>query len=605
MEEDKSLRASFGATFNFAWHYWSEHRYAILFLLILIALQTFLEVLIPVLGGKLYNSFSDPTRTWITPGWIGAYLCGANLTSHICRLWAFSLWSKTTTQVLKKILTEAFEKIQYLSTEWHINNFSGSIVTNINRGKSGFDSFSDMLYLSIYPNILTGIALITILFWNSFLLGITSIIGFTIFFYTTNRFSKNYLAPAYEEVNQIDTHMNGILSDAITCNSLVKAFAAEENESQKFSEIADEWSIKNKIALWRMETSFFIQNVLFWVTGSVILGISIWLWFEGIRTTGDVITILISYQMAQSKMAELSRSIRLLIKSINDMKEIVDLDNIDIDAKIAETPASVSLEVKLGEISFNQVDFSYNNQAKLLYENFSVTIAGGEKIALVGRSGSGKSTFTKLIQRLYDVQKGEISIDGQNIHNVTKQSLRRNIAIVSQDPILFHRSIAENIGYAKPEATRSEIEQAARKAYAHDFIINLPDGYDTKVGTLGIKLSGGERQRVAIARAILADRPILILDEATSSLDSVSEALIQKALNTLITGRTTIIIAHRLSTIKEVDRILVFAQGQIAEQGTHNALLANLDSHYYALYSLQSDGFLQEPSNTEIPLGAH
>ncbi len=335
--EDKSLRASFSSTFNFAWHYWSEDRYAIFFVLVLIALQTFLEVLIPVWNGKLVNSFSDPTRAWITPAWICVYLSGASLTSYICRLWAISLWSKTTTQVLKKIVAEAFEKIQYLSTEWHINNFSGSIVTNINRGKSGFDSFSDTLYMSIYPNILTSISLIIILFFNSFWLGITSILGFIIFFYSTNRFSKNYLTPAYEEVNQIDTHMNGILSDAITCNSLVKTFAAEENENNKFRKIADNWSLKNQIVWWRMETSLFIQNVLFWVTGSVILGISIWLWFEGIRTTGDVITILISYQMAQYKMAELSHNIRRLRKSITDLKEIVDLDN--VDAKIAETPA--------------------------------------------------------------------------------------------------------------------------------------------------------------------------------------------------------------------------------------------------------------------------
>ncbi|MEH1790995.1 MAG: ABC transporter ATP-binding protein [Nostoc sp.] len=601
--EDKSLRASFGSTFNFAWYYWSEHRYTILFVLILMALQTVLEVFIPIWNGKLVNSFSDRTGTWITPAWICADLSAASLTSSICRLWAISLLSNTTTQTLNKIVADAFEKIQYFSTEWHINNFAGSIVRNINRGISGFDSFSNTLYMSFYPNILTSIALMSILFWNSFWLGITGILGFTLFFYSTNKFSKNYLAPAYEEVNRIDTQMNGVLSDAITCNSLVKTFAVEEKENQKFRKIADDWGIKNKIVWWRMETSLFVQNVLFLVTGVVILSIAIWLWFQGIRTTGDVITILISYQMAQNKMAQLSYDIRNLRKSIIDLKEIVDLDN--VDAKITEAPEAVSLELKSGEITFSQVTFGYQNQPKPLYENLSVTISGGEKIALVGRSGSGKSTFTKLIQRLYDVQNGDIAIDGQNIRDVTQQSLRRKIAVVSQDPILFHRSIAENIGYGKPDATQSEIEQAARQAYAHDFIINLPDGYDTKVGELGVKLSGGERQRVAIARAILADCPILVLDEATSSLDSVSEALIQKALDNLITGRTTIIIAHRLSTIKKVDRILVFAQGRIAESGTHETLIANLDSDYYALYSLQSDGFLQEPTTEEINEALH
>ena len=217
-EEDKSLRASFGATFNFAWHYWSEHRYAILFLLILIGLKTLLEVLVPIWNGKLVNSFSDPTKSWVNLAWICAYLTVSSLGSHICRLAAIALWSSRATQVLKQIVTEAFEKIQYLSTEWHLNNFAGSILKNVNRGILGFDSFSDTLYMSFYPNLLTSIAVIGILFWNNFWIGMTSIVGFTIFFYSTNEFSKNYLAPAYEEVNQIDTHLNGILSDAITLN---------------------------------------------------------------------------------------------------------------------------------------------------------------------------------------------------------------------------------------------------------------------------------------------------------------------------------------------------------------------------------------------------
>ena len=206
---------------------------------------------------------------------------------------------------------------------------------------------------------------------------------------------------------------------------------------------------------------------------------------------------------------------------------------------------------------------------------------------MVGHSGSGKSTLIKLIQRLYDVQNGEITIDGQNIINLTKKSLRRAIALVPQEPILFHRSIAENISYGKPEATSSEIEAAAKLAYAHDFITNLPNGYNTEVGERGFKLSGGERQRIAIARAILADCPILILDEATSNLDSVSESLIKKALDNLMEGRTTIIIAHRLSTIKAVDRILVFSQGNIVEEGTHEDLVADLDSLYHGLYTIQ------------------
>ncbi|WP_424096351.1 ABC transporter ATP-binding protein [Moorena producens] len=592
--DNQPLKNSLVSTFKFAWHYWSEYRYTILFVLVFMSFHTLLEVLVPILTGKLVNGFSNPTGTWTIPAWICAYLAGVKVISYICRLCAFYLWSNTATQVITKIFTEAFDKVQHFSTEWHINHFAGSLVRNIIRGTLGFDQFSNTVCMSIYPSVLTSIALIVVLFWNGFWIGIVGVFGFIIFFYAINNLSNNYLSPAFEEVNQVDSSMNGILSDAITCNSLVKAFAAEEDESLKFRKIAEDWRIKNQRLWWRIETFFSAQVGLFVIMEAVIVSVAIWLWFKGIRTAGDVITILTSFQMAQGKMREISNDIHHLRQSVTDLEEIVKLDK--IDAKILESPEAVPLEVKSGSIAFDQVTFGYKNQTKTTYENFSVTIAGGEKVALVGHSGSGKSTFIKLIQRLYDVQDGKITIDGKNIYKITKQSLRSAIAVVPQEPILFHRSIAENIGYAKPNATRSEIEQAAHKAYAHDFIINLPDGYDTQVGERGVKLSGGERQRVAIARAILADCPILVLDEATSSLDSVSEALIQKALDNLMIGRTTIIIAHRLSTIKAVDRILVFSKGEIVEEGSHETLLANLDSRYYALYSLQSDGFMQEPT---------
>ena len=201
--------------------------------------------------------------------------------------------------------------------------------------------------------------------------------------------------------------------------------------------------------------------------------------------------------------------------------------------------------------------------------DLSVTIRAGERVGLVGRSGSGKTTFVKLVQRLYDVTGGRVLIDGQDIAKATQHSLRSQIAIVQQEPILFHRSLAENIAYGRPGASLEAIEQAARLANAHDFIVRLPKGYGTLVGERGVKLSGGERQRVALARAFLADAPVLILDEATSSLDSESEALIQQAMERLMKGRTSIVIAHRLSTVRSLDRILVFDRGEIVEQGTH------------------------------------
>ena len=250
-------------------------------------------------------------------------------------------------------------------------------------------------------------------------------------------------------------------------------------------------------------------------------------------------------------------------------------------------PDACPIRIGNGAVLFDRVTFRYGAHPQPLFQELSLAIRAGERVGLVGHSGSGKTTFVRLVQRLYDVTDGRILIDGQNIAAVTQASLRAQIAIVPQDPVLFHRSLAENIAYARPGASAAAIEQAARLANAHDFIARLPRGYATLVGERGVKLSGGERQRVALARAFLADAPILILDEATSSLDSESEALIQQAIERLLAGRTAIVVAHRLSTVRAMDRILVFDRGRVVEQGDHARLLAQPDGIYRRLFERQ------------------
>jgi ATP-binding cassette, subfamily B, bacterial len=246
-----------------------------------------------------------------------------------------------------------------------------------------------------------------------------------------------------------------------------------------------------------------------------------------------------------------------------------------------------------GAIMFNKVAFSHDGDNDPLFEDFSLTIKPGEKVGLVGHSGSGKTTFTRLLLRFSDIQGGEILIDGQNIAHVTQDDLRRAIAYVPQEPLLFHRSIKENIAYGQPEATIASIKAVAKLAHAGEFIDKLPDGYNTLVGERGVKLSGGQRQRVAIARAMLKNAPILLLDEATSALDSESEVLIQDALWKLMEGRTAIVIAHRLSTIQKMDRIVVLDDGKIVEQGSHKELLQAKGS-YAKLWAHQSGGFIED-----------
>jgi len=287
-------------------------------------------------------------------------------------------------------------------------------------------------------------------------------------------------------------------------------------------------------------------------------------------------------------LRNLGENIRMLQKGLDDSEDVAAWDR--LAPQIADAPGASAFQIGPGPgaIAFEAVTFRYKAAGAPLYDQFSLTIAPGERVALVGPTGSGKSTFVKLIQRLHDLQGGRIVIDGQDVSAVTQGSLRRAIAVVPQDPALFHRTLLENIAYGKPDATREEIEAAARKAHAHDFILGLPKGYETLVGERGVKLSGGERQRVAIARAFLADAPILVLDEATSSLDVETEAEVQIAAESLMAGRTTIVIAHRLSTVRGADRILVFQKGRVVEEGRHAELKAR--GGVYARLNAVSEG---------------
>jgi ATP-binding cassette subfamily B protein len=322
----------------------------------------------------------------------------------------------------------------------------------------------------------------------------------------------------------------------------------------------------------------------------LIAGAAILLWQQGRAGAGDVATVLSLYFVLHGYLRMVGQHVRETQRGVADMHELVELSASDFS--LPDRAQAPALLVQGGRIEARHVRFRYGAHAAPLFDGLCLDIAAGERVGLVGPSGSGKSTFVRLIQRLHDLDGGRILIDGQDIALVSQNSLRSQIAIVPQEPTLFHRTLAENIAYGRPGASLAEIEHAARLARAHEFIERQPKGYATLVGERGVKLSGGERQRVAIARAFLADRPILILDEATSSLDSESEAAIAEAAGRLMEGRTCLVIAHRLSTVRAMDRILVFRNGDIIEEGTHTMLVARPGGLYRDLFNRQALGLV-------------
>jgi ATP-binding cassette subfamily B protein len=375
----------------------------------------------------------------------------------------------------------------------------------------------------------------------------------------------------------------------VTNNTAVSFFTGHEHESVSFENVSDDQA-KKTLFSWRLgDVTDAVQTLLIVLVEFFVFYYAIKYWKLGLVTIGTFVLAQTYIIGLSQQLWGLNRIIRSIYQSLADSKQMVEI--LLTDYEIKDLPDAKKLIIDKGEIVFKDVSFDFGQDNEVL-SDLNITIKPGEKVAIIGPSGAGKTTFVRLIMRLYNLTKGRVSIDGQDISKVTQDSLRKNISFVPQDPILFHRTLMENIRYGRRSATDEEVKEAAHLAHCDEFIENLPLKYETFVGERGIKLSGGERQRVAIARAILKKAPILIFDEATSSLDSYSESLIQDALKNLMKDCTTIVIAHRLSTVKRMDRIISMDNGLIVEDGTHDEL-SNKDSGLYKkLWDLQVSGFM-------------
>ncbi len=569
----------------FTLHYFREKRGLFAIAVTGMALAAFTDTLFPVVIGKLISAVSANQPMNIVLGVFGLLLV-VEAVYHTLNKAAYYAWNTMVSHNLQSVVSDAFGKVQRFSTDWHANAFAGGTVRKITRGMWAFDSYENILFMYLLPTIIVMVSTIVLLWMRWPIMGVVTLVCIALYVGISTYLIVKINAPRYRKSAAEDTKVGAALADAVTSNSAVKTFGREQDEHTRFINVTTQWR-KISLNAWQVgNTNDFIRRLMAIGMMTAMIGLALWLWQQGRADTGDIVYVITADIVLVVWLRHIGEQISNLQKSISEMEDIVFFWKTGVN--VQDAPDATIFQPKSGLIEFDAVTFSYKGQSAALYENFSLTIQSGEKVALVGASGSGKSTFVKLVQRLYDIQSGAIRIDGQNIAAVTQASLRKSIALVPQDPVLFHRSLAENIAYGNPGASMEEIIHAAERAFAHDFIMRLPLGYDTLVGERGVKLSGGERQRVAIARAILADAPILILDEATSALDSISEHEIQKALKNLVAGRTTITIAHRLATIKAVDRILVFEDGCIVEQGSHTQLLQNPDSHYKKLYEMQA-----------------
>ena len=531
-----------------------------------------LDLMLPNAAGRLVDAVSHdtahPARAW--RAW--ALFVGVFLGYAISRNIQLRLWNPFAAHNMEEMINDAFARVQSFSADWHADAFAGATVRKVSRAMWGYDQASDALTLVLGPAffVLSGLSLMMFLRWP--VVGVFS--GLMVVLYVTSNvlLTTKYVRPANLRSNALDSQIGAALADAISSNPTVKAFGAESREESRFAGVTLAWRKAALITWNRFINVWLIQNLMMVVLQAGLTGLVVRQWSLGKAGAGDVAFAITAFMLMNGYLKNVGEQIRMLQKSLDDTEDVAGF--MTQAPAVADREGAAEFQPGDGHVVFDHVTFAYANQAEPTYRDFSLGIAPGERVALVGPTGAGKSTFVKLIQRLYDLQAGRILIDGQDISAVTQVSLRRSIAVVPQDPALFHRSIGENIAYGRPGATQDEIVAAAKRARAHDFIARLPKGYDTLVGERGVKLSGGERQRVAIAQAFLADASILVLDEATSSLDVETEVQVQAATEALMAGRTTIVIAHRLSTIRSADRILVFQDGRIVEEGRHGDLVA-------------------------------
>lgn len=579
------------------WRYVKKYRLRLVLLLATIIAGTFFlryapPLIIASVLEKLTTQDFHPSQLLGEFGLQIALFSGFSILGSVVlwRLAIIILWGMEL-RVVRDMHQSIFNKLMTLDMNFHANKFGGSLVSQANKFTGAYVRIMDTTLFDILGLILSFI-FTGIILWSQAPLVVLFLLVFSILFIVISiRITRNV-----RKLNEVEASASnkqtGYLADMVTNVMAVKSYAAEKYEQRRFAKATDA-TVKAghnlMIASAKVDTFFSASTTLLSIGSLVIAIASVVLWDANAAT----VFLIVSYtgQITHELWGFGRGTLRNYNRAFGDAQEMAGILSKEPAVQNANNPHA--LKATKGAIALKDVTFTHDEAALPIFNTLNLVIPAGQKVGLVGHSGSGKTTLTRILLRLSDTQKGSIRIDNQDIAAVTQESLHQAIAYVPQEPMLFHRTLRENIAYGNPSASDDMVHDAAKKANVLEFIDGLPDGFDTLVGERGVKLSGGQRQRIAIARAILKDAPILVLDEATSALDSESEKLIQDALSKLMQGRTSIVIAHRLSTIAKLDRIIVLDNGEIVEDGTHAELLEKSGT-YAKLWSHQSGGFIEE-----------